>query len=223
MIRGANPIFTDVIWCIIVTPFRRSRISASARRFYELFNSLQFLGSLALLWYSSQVLFNWSRCENCCCSASCSSGSSHCHFPNYANTDDDMGDATRSLVNLLFVVSLLQMICGYVCACNIGPVRCTVAAFSSTFIFYALGRAVELTWLVCRPLPNPLGNNDNWKGVAWRESPHGRNCVLILSAHAGILAADCVLTGVLCFFNAASFSPSACGAAEEILSRQKSE
>ncbi len=24
-------------------------------------------------------------------------------------------------------------------------------------------------WLVCRPLSNPLGNNDNWKGVAWHE------------------------------------------------------
>jgi hypothetical protein len=24
-------------------------------------------------------------------------------------------------------------------------------------------------WLVCRPLSNPVGNNDNWKGVAWHE------------------------------------------------------
>ena len=223
MIHGANKICAEIVLCTIMTPIRRSRITASARRFYEFFNSLQFLGSLTLLWYSSQVLYNWSRCENCCCSASCSSGSSHCHFPNYANTDDDMGDATRSLVNLLFCISLLQMICGYVCACNIGPVRCTVAAFSSTFLFYGLRQAVELTWLVCRPLPNPVGNNDNWKGVAWRESSHGRNSVLILSVHAGILAADFMLTGILCFFNAASFNPSAGGLADASTSRQKLE
>ena len=206
----------------------RSRLSPPARRFYEFFNSLQFLGSLAILWYSSQVLFHWARCENCCCSASCSLGSSHCHFPNYENSDSDMGDPTRSLVNALFVVSLLQMLGGYLCACNIGPMRCAVAMCSAASLFFVFRWATEMTWLVCRPLPNPVGNNDNWKGVSWHASSHGRNCVHILIAHGCILAADCLLTGILCFVNAASFNP--CNATVSISetnghdsSRQKSD
>ncbi len=187
--------------------FYRSRLSPSARRFYEFFNSLQFLGSLLLLWYASQVLFSWSRCENCCCSASCSTGSSHCHFPNYDNTDDDLGDPTRALVNALFVVSLLQMVGGYLCACNIGYMRCSVTLCSAASLYFGFRWATQLTWLACHPLPNPVGNNDNWRGVAWHESSHGRNCVHILIAHACILASDCLLTGVLCIVSSASFNP----------------
>lgn len=185
----------------------RSRLSRNARLFYEFFNSLQFLGSLVLLWYSSQVLFNWARCENCCCSASCSTGSSHCHFPNYDNTDDDMGDPTRYLINALIVVSLLQIFGAYMCACNIAAMRCIVAGCSAASVCYGIRCAVQLTWLVCRPVPNPVGNNDNWKGVGWRSSSHGRNCVHILIAHACILAADCLLTLILCLVNPASFNP----------------
>jgi hypothetical protein len=185
----------------------RSRLSASARRFYEFFNSLQFLGSLTLLWYFGQVLFNWARCENCCCSASCSTGSSHCHFPNYENYDDDMGDPTRSVVNALFVIALLQLFGAYLCACNIGIMRCVVAACSVAPLSYGFRRATGLTWLVCRPLSNPVGNNDNWKGVVWHESSHGRNSVYMLCAYSAVLVADCLLSGFLSLLNAAAFDP----------------
>jgi hypothetical protein len=118
-----------------------------------------------------------------------------------------MGDATRAVVNVLFAISLLQLFGAYLCACNIGRMRCVVAACSVAPLYYGFRRATALTWLVCRPLPNPVGNNDNWKGVVWRESSHGRNCVHMLCAYAAILVADCLLCGVLSFFNAAAFDP----------------
>lgn len=229
MIRGANISLCKIM---ISSPHDtisdRSRLSPSARRFYEIFNSLQFIGSLVLLWYTSQVLFYWARCENCCCSASCSSGSSHCHFPNYYNSDEDMGDPTRALISALFVISLVQLLGGYLCACNIGLVRCIVAFCSAAALFYGFRRATQLEWLVCRPVPDPVGNNDNWKKVAWNDSSHGKNCVLILSGHGAIVAADCILTCVFCFFNAAAFNPReqvlvAEQAREEHSAKQKSD
>jgi hypothetical protein len=98
-----------------------------------------------------------------------------------------------------------------------------VAAFSGTSLSYGFFRAISLTWLVCRPLPNPLGNNDNWKGVPWHESSYGRNCVLLLSIHAAILVADCLLTGVFCFLNADSFNPRVTHATEDKKLKDKSD
>jgi hypothetical protein len=118
-----------------------------------------------------------------------------------------MGDPTRSVVNTLLIVSLVQLLGAYLCACNIGAVRCIVAACSAAILCFAFRRAMLLEWLVCRPLPNPVGNNDNWQKVAWHESSHGSNCVFILSGHGVILAADCILTGILSLFSAASFNP----------------
>jgi molybdenum cofactor biosynthesis enzyme MoaA len=52
--------------------------------------------------------------------------------------------------------------------------------------------------------------------------------VLILSGHGAILAADCILTCVFCFFNAAAFNPReqvlvAEQAREEHSAKQKSD